>query len=152
MFNQVGWGWGGRTYLSIFIYPLFLALLPLRTPRPVVILLAFVLGLSVDFFSETLGLHAGALTFAAYCRPLILHTVQPRDGYNIKAYPTAHDLGMGWMLTYLTLILLAQLFAFFLLQTFSILFFGEIVLKTVFSLPASLLVMGILVLLFNPKV
>lgn len=152
VFNQVAWGWGGRTYLAIFVYPLFLALLPLRTPRPFVILLSFCLGLTVDFFSETLGLHAGALTFAAYCRPLILHTVRPRDGYNIKASPTVADLGAGWMLPYLALLLLAHLLAFYLLQTFSIYFAGEIVLKTLFSLPASLLTIGILVLLFNPTV
>jgi hypothetical protein len=152
IFNQAGWGWGGRTYLFIFVYPLFLALLPLRTPRPLVILLAFLLGISVDFFSETLGLHAGALAFAAYCRPLVLHAVRPRDGYNIKASPTAADLGASWMLSYLALLLLAHLSAFFLLQTFSILFIGEIVLKVLFSLPVSLLVIGTLALLFNPKV
>ena len=60
LFNQVAWGWSGREYLFVFVYPLFVALLPLRAPRPLVILLAFLLGISVDFFSETLGLHAGA--------------------------------------------------------------------------------------------
>lgn len=151
VFNQIGWGWDGRTYLMVFVYPLFAALLPLRTPRPLVILLSFLLGLGIDFFSETLGLHAGALTFTAYVRPFVLQLVQPRDGYSIKARPAVADLGLGWMLSYLALMLLAHLLAFYLLQTFSILFIGEILLKTLCSLPASLLVLGILVLLFNPK-
>ncbi|MCP9235653.1 hypothetical protein [Lewinella sp. JB7] len=151
IFNQVAWGWGGKDYLFVFVYPLFLAMLPLRTPRPLVILLAFLLGLSVDFFSETLGLHAGALTFTAYARPLLLQFVQPRDGYNIKANPTIADLGSGWMYSYLALILVVHLLVFFLLQTFSIFFLVDIVLKTLLSFPASILVMVILVLIFNPK-
>ncbi len=151
LFNQVAWGWGGKAYLFIFVYPLFLAFLPLRTPRPLVIFLSFLLGLIIDFFSETLGLHAGALTFTAYCRPLILQLLQPRDGYNIKAGPTAHDQGKGWMLRYLLLVLLFHVPAFFLLQTFSIFFFSEIVVKSLLTLPASFLVLAILVVLFNPK-
>ncbi|MBB4078425.1 putative membrane protein [Lewinella aquimaris] len=151
VFNQVAWGWGGRDYLFVFVYPLFVAMLPLRTPRPVVILLSFLLGLGIDFFSETLGLHAGALVFTAYARPLILQLVQPRDGYNIKAQPTVADLGSSWMLRYLALILIVHLLVFFLLQTFSIFFFTDIVLKTLLSFPASMLVVVILILIFNPK-
>jgi hypothetical protein len=151
VFNQVSWGWGGRDLLFVLVYPLFVAMLPLRAPRPLVIFLAFLLGLSIDFASESLGLHAGALTFTAYCRPLILNLVEPRDGYNIKANPSVSDLGAGWMFRYLALLLLVHLLAFFILQAFSLYFIGEILLKTVVSFPASLLVTGTLVLLFNPK-
>ena len=151
IFNQIAWGWSGRDLLFVFAYPLFVAMLPLRMPRPAVIFLGFLLGLSVDFFSETLGLHAGALTFTAYLRPFILQLLQPRDGYNIKSNPTINDLGGSWMFRYLGLLLLVHLLIFFLLQTFSIFFFSEIVLKTVLSLPASLVVTYAIVLIFNPK-
>ena len=151
LFNQVAWGWSGREYLFVFVYPLFVALMPLRASRPLVILLAFLLGISVDFFSETLGLHAGALCFTAYARPLILRVLRPRDGYNIKAKPAVADLGIGWMSRYLAYLFLVHLLTFFLLQTFSIFFLDEIVLKTALSLPASLLTTAILVLLFSPK-
>lgn len=151
LFNQVSWGWGGKDYLFILVYPLFVALLPMRAPRPLVIFLGFLLGMTVDFFSETLGIHAGALTFTAYARPFLLNLAEPRDGYNIKAAPSVHDLGSGWMFRYLALILAVHVLAFFTLQTFSLYFFGEIVLKSLVSFPASLLVVGILVLIFNPK-
>ena len=151
VFNQIAWGWGGREYLFVFVYPLFVALLPLRTARPLVILLSFLLGLTIDFFSETPGLHAGALIFTAYARPMVLHILRPRDGYSIKATPTIADLGTGWMAQYLSLLLLLHLLAFFLLQTFSIFFLGEIVLKAALSLPASFVTTAILVLLFSRK-
>ena len=151
IFNQVRWGWGGRDVLFVFVYPLFVALLPMRMPRPAVIVLAFLLGLSVDFFSESVGVHAGALTFTAYVRPFILRLIQPRDGYNIKAYPSINDMGAGWMLRYLALILLAHLLMFFLLHYFSIYFLSDILVNTLLSLPASLVVTFAIVLIFNPK-
>ena len=80
-----------------------------------------------------------------------MKALRPRDGYSIKATPAVADLGIGWMSRYLAYLLLVHLLAFFLLQTFSIFFLDEIVLKTALSLPASLLTTAILVLLFSPK-
>lgn len=151
VFNQVSWGWGGREYLFVFVYPLFVALLPFRAARPLVILLGFTMGLTVDFFSESLGLHAGALTFTAYSRPAILRVGRPRDGYNIKASPSIADMGGVWMSRYLFLSLTVHALAYFVLQAFSLVFVGEILLKVLFSTIASFIVAGILVLIFNPK-
>lgn len=151
IFNQVAWGWGGRDYLFVFVYPLFVAMLPLRIASPPVIFLGFVMGLSVDLFSETLGLHAGALTFAAYCRPVVLRMTEPRDGYGIKGRPTRADNGTGWLLTYLGGVLLCHCAAFFVLQSFSLSFAVDTALKTTFTVPASLLFLTALVLIFNPR-
>jgi hypothetical protein len=151
VFNQISWGWGGRALLFVFVYPLFVALLPLRMPRPAVILVAFLLGFAIDIFSETLGLHAGALTFTAYCRPFILSLLQPRDGYPIKANPVRSDLGTAWLVGYLAGMLCVHLLAFFLLQTFSLYFAGEILTKTLLTLPASLVFMVTAMLIIDPK-
>jgi hypothetical protein len=151
VFNQIRWGWGGRELLYVFIYPLFVALLPLRMPRPLVIILAFCLGITVDFFSETLGLHAGALTFTAYARPLVLSLLEPRDGYPTKAYPVRADLGINWLIRYLAVVLLVHSLVFFLLQAFSLYFVTEILTKILFTLPASLIFLVTAVLIFDPK-
>lgn len=151
IFNQVGWGWGGKELLFIFVYPLFVALLPLRMPRPLVILLGFIMGLSVDLVSETLGLHAAALCFTAYCRPFVLRLFEPRDGYNIKANPTVQDLGLEWVLRYLAVLLLLHCLFFFLVQTFSILFIVDITLKTLLTFPVSYGVIVAIVLIFRPE-
>ena len=44
--------------ISPFFYILFLILLPFNTPRAVLLLLAFILGLSIDVFTNTMGVHA----------------------------------------------------------------------------------------------
>jgi hypothetical protein len=116
-----------------------------------VILLSFLLGLTVDFFSETLGLHAAALTLTAFCRPLILNFLQPRDGYPLKAAPVRRDLGTSWLVSYLAAVLTVHLLAFFLIQSFSLYFVTDVLLKTLFSLPASLIFLVTAMLIIDPR-
>ncbi len=151
LLRQINWGWDGREYLYLFLYPLFVALLPLRMPRGVVLLLGFALGLSIDFFYETLGLHAAALTFTAYFRSLVLRILEPRDGYNIKDNPTGHDLGLRWVLRYLGLLFLGHCIFFFSVQAFSFVFLKDILLKTGFTFVPSYLVAVLVMLIFNPR-
>ena len=69
--KQVIWGWDGIVYLQVFLYPLFILLLPFNTPRSLTVFLGFVLGLAIDWLYESPGLHAGALVFTAYMRAVI---------------------------------------------------------------------------------
>ena len=47
-------------YINPYIYILFILSLPVRTPRWASLLLAFVLGLTIDIFANTPGMHASA--------------------------------------------------------------------------------------------
>jgi len=57
--------------INPYLYVLFFVLYPLRNNRLLFIFIAFLLGLSIDMFSDTGGIHAGASVFLAYIRPLI---------------------------------------------------------------------------------
>lgn len=57
--------------INPYLYVLFIVLFPLRNNRLAFISIAFFLGISVDMFSDTGGIHAGASVFLAYIRPLI---------------------------------------------------------------------------------
>lgn len=65
-------------YINPYIYILFLLLLPFDTPRWLMLVLAFSLGLSVDAFQNTMGLHAFACVLIAYCRRPILYFLLPQ--------------------------------------------------------------------------
>lgn len=151
LLKQISWGFGGKEYLFIFLYPLFIMLLPLQLYRNVVVILGFTVGLTVDLFYETLGVNAAAATLSAFLRPLILQFVRPQTGYNIKDNPTVTDLGWGWMLRYAALFLGVHLLLLFSFQAFTLYFWLDIVLKTVFTFAASYLATIFLVLVFNPK-
>ena len=67
--------------LNPFLYVYLIIVLPVDFRPSIALLLGFLLGLSVDVFCQTLGMHTIATTFAAFCRPYILLYMSPRDGY-----------------------------------------------------------------------
>lgn len=59
-------------YINPYVYILFIILYPSDGNQSYLIFLSFLLGLSVDIFEDTGGVHAAACAFAAYMRPYIL--------------------------------------------------------------------------------
>ncbi len=64
--KHINIGWSDFNFIHFFIYPLFILLLPLKTQRSLMLILAFVFGLIIDMFYDSPGLHAGSLVFLAY--------------------------------------------------------------------------------------
>ncbi|MCB4807791.1 rod shape-determining protein MreD [Tamlana sp. 62-3] len=59
-------------YINPYPYILFIALFPVKNNRIILIFISFLLGLSIDLFLDTGGIHAGASVCIAYARPVIL--------------------------------------------------------------------------------
>ncbi|NNF81959.1 MAG: rod shape-determining protein MreD, partial [Flavobacteriaceae bacterium] len=59
-------------YINPYIYILFILLYPIQNNRLLFIFLSFLLGLFVDIFLDSGGVHAAASVFIAYFRPLFL--------------------------------------------------------------------------------
>ncbi len=152
IFRQISLGWGGAAYVFVFVGPLFVALLPLRTPKPLVVIFAFFFGLAIDLFYETLGVHAAAATFCGYVRQFVLAVLEPKDGYKVKASPDGKDLSPSWWLAYLAYLTLGYVVFYFSMEAFSPVYWKQISLKSLLTTPASLLACGILVAFFRPRV
>lgn len=151
IFRFIDWQLGGVNYLHVQLYPLFILLLPLRTAPSLVILLAFLLGLSVDIFYETLGINAAAAAFSAWLRPLVLRIVQPREGYNYTQSPTKAYLGDAWFFQYSAIFMAFHLFIYFAVEAFTFVYIVQIIAKTVVSWLGSMLFLLMLIYPFNPK-
>ncbi len=93
-------------YMIPYIYVLFILLLPFETPTWLQLISAFLLGLSVDLFEHTPGLHTAASVGMAFARPYFLGLIAPRDGYEPESHPRLADYGFSWFLKY-TLVLVA---------------------------------------------
>ena len=152
IFRQVSLGWGGADYMFIFLSPLFIALMPLRTPKPLVVIFAFIFGISVDFFYETLGVHAAAATFCGYARQFVLAILEPRDGYKVKASPDGKDLSLSWWLSYLAYLVAGYTIFYFSMEAFSPVFWKQIALKSLLTVPVSLLLCVIFVAFLRPRI
>ena len=137
-------------HLNIFLYPLFIFLLPFRTPQTAILLLAFFMGLGVDYFYDSFGVHASALVFTAAIRPFILARLSPRDGYNLTHSPTMKRMGFSWFLTYISLLLGIHLLWYFSVEAFTFVYIGDILLKSVSSFVVSMTFIFMVTFLFNP--
>jgi hypothetical protein len=101
-------------YINPYLYVLFILLLPIETPKWLILFLCFLLGLGVDQFSDTMGLHAGASVFMGFCRPYLLKVLAPREGYGAENKPGLKSMNLRWFLTYSgILVLLHHLFLFY---------------------------------------
>jgi hypothetical protein len=150
VFKNIGENWDGFPYLHIFIYPVFLLLLPINIPSPLTLALGFLLGISVDFFYNTLGVHASASVCSAFLRPYVLRFLEPRNGYNINYSPTIARVGAGWFVRYASLLLTIHLFFYFSVEAFTFVYIADILLKTLVSFVISLVFVLIYQLIFNP--
>lgn len=107
-------------YINPYIYVLFLLLLPFSTPPALVVISGFFLGLSVDVFSETLGIHTAATTFVAFSRPFVLKFFAPHDGYGKGTLPRVHEYGLPWFIKYTAIIVLMHHVLLFYIEMFRI--------------------------------
>jgi len=95
-------------------YILILLALPLELPKWADLLIAFAVGLTLDIFTRTLGMHTTACVFIGFLRPIIIRFTAPREGYEFGVRPSIQDMGWVWFITYAgTLTLLHHLFLFF---------------------------------------
>ena len=93
--NQVQLG----GFINPYIYILFVILLPLNSPRYAVLILGFLIGLTIDVFSNSLGIHAAATVFIAYLRPLVIRSISNREE-DRSEYPGLHQSKFRWFLSY----------------------------------------------------
>lgn len=138
------------SHLHVFLYPLFIIILPLRIQRTLIVLLGFLMGLGIDFFYNSLGVHAAALAFTAYMRSFVLWTIQPRGGYNVNFSPTRRRMGMNWFLRYSAIMMGIHLFFYFSVEAFTFVYIVDILLSTVISFFVSMLVLFIFQALLDP--
>lgn len=151
VFKRVNFDYGLLSFTNIIVYPLWIMLLPFKTPKPLLLVAGFVMGMSVDFFYDSPGVHAAALVFSAYIRDFVLRIIEPDIGYDPEQPFNIRRLGIIWYISYAALFLLLHLFVYFSIQVFSFVYFYEIMLSTVTSLLFSLFIVFIFVLIFNPK-
>lgn len=148
VFNKIEFGYG----INLFVAPLYLLFLPFQINQFLLIALGFALGVSIDFFSNTHGLHTSSLLFLAYIRPLIYNVFSPGEGYDPLTNPSFQDMGLTWVFSVQGLLMFLFLLWFFILEVFRLFDFGLILQRVFFSLIASgLILIGYQLFMFKPK-
>jgi rod shape-determining protein MreD len=136
-------------YVHPYIYLIFIMLLPFSIPKWQLLVLGFVLGLTIDLFTGTPGLHAGATTLMAFCRPSIISLVSGTLKFDNIQEPNLSQLDGVWFFRYTLCMVLVHHFALFLLESFSFRLFGQVMLLILLSVPISIFLIMMILYIFK---
>jgi rod shape-determining protein MreD len=94
-------------FITPYLYFLYILWLPFRMPRVVIMLVAFLFGLTLDYFLMTPGLHAAPCVLIAYIRPFIVNILISQEGAEQNyASPSAISMGPTPYATYVIVLTL----------------------------------------------
>lgn len=139
-------------YITPYIYFLFILWLPFNISRSSLLLVSFITGIFLDFFTKTPGLHAAACVLMGYIRPFLINLLVPQQGveFNYRE-PSVTSLGFTQYATYVSLLTLFHHGWLFTIEAFQ---FGNILyllLKTLGSTIISLLLIAVIEIIFIRK-
>ncbi len=115
-------------FINPFFYLLFIILLPFETPKALTLFLGFILGFSVDIFTNTIGIHAASTVLVAFVRPTLLQYFAPRDGYDVNTAPRISYYGILWFVKYAGTIVIIHSIFFYCIDAFAFAFLGRAIL------------------------
>lgn len=83
-------------FITPYLYYLFVLWLPFSIPRAGLMFLAFLLGLTLDYFTATPGLHAAPCVLIAYLRPFLINLLISQEGAELNyTEPSIKSMGMA---------------------------------------------------------
>lgn len=97
-----------------YFYILFILLLPFNISNVLLYVLGFVLGITIDAFYDTPGLHAASCVLLAYVRIIFINITVQKEGFDNEPEPTLGLMGFRWFFLYA--LILTFLHHFFLLN------------------------------------
>ncbi len=136
-------------YINPYIYILFIVLFPVINNRIAFILLSFLLGITVDMFSDSGGIHAAACVTIAYIRPQVLKfcfgTIYEHQSIKFSA------IDFGSRLSYIAILAIIHHFILFSLEIFNISQIILILQKTLFSGIFTIILCVLITIIFSQK-
>ncbi len=120
-------------FINPYMYVLFILLLPFETPGWLVLVLSFFLGLSIDMFTDTIGMHTSASVFMGFLRSFVLQGIAPRDGYETGTFPRIYYYGFTWFLKYSVLLVFLHHLFLFSVEAFTFTNYHLVLLRTILS-------------------
>ncbi|MCC1483984.1 rod shape-determining protein MreD [Winogradskyella immobilis] len=136
-------------YINPYIYIIFILLFPVTNNRLVFLLVAFILGMLVDMFSNSGGVHAAAAVLLAYTRPVLLKFSFGML-YEHQAIKFS-NLELGSLISYVSLATVIHHLVLFSLEIFNTSQILQILEKTLFSSIFTIILSILLIILFGKR-
>ena len=136
-------------YLNPFPYILFVILYPVNGNKPMLIISSFLLGITMDLFSNSGGVHAASCLILAYSRPYLF-----KFAFGLSyEYQTVriNDVLTPERFSFLLLAVIVHHFTLFILEVFQLSSLWDILLRTILGTVFTLLLCIVLIYLFKPS-
>jgi rod shape-determining protein MreD len=138
-------------YAIPYLYMLFILLLPFDMPRWGLLICGLLLGLSLDMFTNTPGMHAAACVVMAYFRPFVMNVLSPQGGFEtVKVTPSTSTMGWVPFMMYAAILTLIHHVVYFSLEIFDFHNLLFLLLKILLSALASIILVLVYEMLFSP--
>ncbi|UXX80212.1 Rod shape-determining protein MreD [Reichenbachiella carrageenanivorans] len=134
-----------------FAYILVLLMIPMDTNGVVQLLVGFAVGMIVDSFYNTLGIHAAASVLLVYVRIYWSQVMTPSGGYDSGPKINVRTQGLVWFLTYAYPLILIHALLLFFVEAAGFNLFWQTLTKAFYSSIFTLIVVLIIQYLFYKK-
>ena len=131
----------------MFPYILIIFLLPIGLSNLALFLISFSIGLAIDSFYDSIGVHASACVMLAFFRIFFHNITLEVDEKHSFNTPSWGIMGFKWFSTYIALGTLIHHFTLFLIETFSFRNIGQTFISIVLSTISTIIVIFIISLL-----
>ena len=136
-------------YINPYFYVLFVLLLPFDTPKFILLISSFFMGLSIDLFMHTIGMHAAATTFMAFMRPGVINILERERDTDADLRPDIFSMGFTRFLTYALILVFLHHLVLFYLEIFRFDEFWQTMLRVLISTASTLVLIIISQYLFR---
>ncbi len=136
-------------YINPFPYILFIILYPVNGNKPMLIISSFLLGITMDLFSNSGGVHAASCLILAYSRPYIF-----KFAFGLSyEYQTVkiNDVLTPERFSFLLIAVIIHHFSLFILEVFQLSSLWDILLRTILGTLFTLLMCIVLIYIFKPS-
>lgn len=104
-------------FIVPYFYFVFILWLPFKTGRTALLFISFAVGMVIDLFFKTPGLHAAACVLIGYLRPSLINLLLPKEATDWgNEEPSKNNMGSLQYATYLTMLTLVHHFYLILLE------------------------------------
>lgn len=134
-------------YINPLLYLYFIIKLPFNTPRWMLLVLGFAMGLTIDLLCGTPGMNAAATLLAAFVRPLALQIATGRRDPDSDNLPSVREMRSAWYVFVVILVVVHHL-ALFLLEDFGNGRFAIVATRTLITGAVSVAMIGLTEYLF----
>lgn len=137
-------------FINPLIYISWVLFFPFRKNISLLLIFSFLLGLSIDFFSDSGGINAAATLFIAYIRTPVLKIVLKKSDFDFVLF-NIRTISFGKALLFVSLLTLIHHFIVFSMAYFSFKEFTSVLSNTILTSIFTVLLIILGIALFTKK-